>query len=64
MRVDYLGLEDFVAVAEMGSFSRAARRLNLSQTALSHRIKKVEADLGIQLLTRTSRDASTATSSM
>jgi len=58
MRVDYLGLEAFVAVAEMGSFSRAARRLNLSQTALSHRIKKVEEDLGTQLLTRSSREVS------
>lgn len=58
MRVDYLGLEAFVAVAEMGSFSRAARRLSLTQTALSHRIRKVESDLGVQLLTRTSREVS------
>ena len=44
MRVDYLGLEAFVAIAEYGSFQRAARALNLSQAALSHRLRKVEED--------------------
>jgi DNA-binding transcriptional LysR family regulator len=58
MRVDYLGLEAFIAVAEVGSFSKAAERLNLTQTALSHRIRKIEADLGTRLLVRTSRDVS------
>lgn len=58
MRVDYLGLEAFVAVAELGSFSRAAQRLNLTQTALSHRIRKIEEDLGTRLLVRTSREVS------
>lgn len=58
MRVDYLGLEAFVAVAELGSFSKAARRLNLTQTALSHRIRKIEEDLGTRLLIRTSREVS------
>ncbi|MCT7376699.1 LysR family transcriptional regulator [Chelativorans salis] len=47
-----------MAVAELGSFSRAAQRLNLTQTALSHRIRKIEADLGTRLLVRTSRDVS------
>ncbi|MBA4492620.1 LysR family transcriptional regulator [Paracoccus sp. S1E-3] len=58
MRVDYLGLEAFVAIAEYGSFQRAARALNLSQAALSHRLRKVEEDLGATLLTRTSREVS------
>ena len=58
MRVDYLGLEAFVAIAEYGSFQRAARALNLSQAALSHRLRKVEEDLGAALLTRTSREVS------
>lgn len=58
MRVDYLGLEAFVAVAELGSFSKAAQKLNLTQTALSHRVRKIEDDLGIRLLVRTSRDVS------
>lgn len=58
MRVDYLGLEAFVAIAEYGSFQRAARALNLSQAALSHRLRKVEEDLGAPLLIRTSREVS------
>lgn len=58
MRVNYLGLEAFVAVAELGSFSRAAARLNLSQTALSHRLRKIEQELGVRLLARTSREVS------
>lgn len=56
MRVDYLGLEAFVAVSELGSVSRAAERLNLSQTALSHRLRKVEAELGARLLIRSARE--------
>ncbi len=57
-RTDYLGLEAFVAIAELGSFIRAAAYLNLSQTALSHRIRKLEQDLGVQLLVRSTRDVS------
>lgn len=55
MRVDFLGLEAFLSIAERGSFHRAAAHLNLSQTALSHRIKKLEDDLGLKLLARTTR---------
>lgn len=55
MRVDFLGLEAFLAIAERGSFHRAAAHLNLSQTALSHRIRKLEDDLGLKLLARTTR---------
>ncbi len=46
MRIDFLGLEAFLSIAERGSFHRAAASLNLSQTALSHRIRKLEEDLG------------------
>ncbi|WP_420325996.1 LysR family transcriptional regulator [Mameliella sp.] len=45
----------FVAVAEERSFTRAAARLNLSQSALSHTIKSLEQRLGLRLLTRTTR---------
>lgn len=55
MRIDFPGLQAFLSIAERGSFSRAAAHLNLSQTALSHRIKKLEEDLGFQLLARTTR---------
>lgn len=58
MRTDYLGLEAFVAVAELGSFGRAAAFLNITPTALSHRIKKLEADLGVQMIVRTTREVS------
>lgn len=56
MRTDYLGLEAFVAIADLGSFRRAANSLNLSQTALSHRIRKLEDDLGLELFIRTTRE--------
>ena len=42
MRVDVLGLQAFISIAERGSFRAAASHLNLSQTALSHRIRKLE----------------------
>ncbi len=58
MRPDYLGLEAFVAIADLGSFKKAASYLNLSQTALSHRVKKLETDLGIELLIRSTREVS------
>jgi DNA-binding transcriptional LysR family regulator len=58
VRIDFLGLEAFVSIAERGSFQRAAAHLNLSQTAVSHRMRKLEADLGLKLLARTTREVS------
>jgi DNA-binding transcriptional LysR family regulator len=58
MRVDFLGLEAFFCIADRGSFHAAAAHLNLSQTALSHRMKKLEEDLGVKLLARTTRQVS------
>ncbi len=55
MRIDFLGLEAFLSIADRGSFHLAAAHLNLSQTALSHRMKKLEDDLGVKLLARTTR---------
>jgi len=55
MAVDFLGLEAFLSIAERGSFRKAAAHLNLSQTALSHRIRKFEEGLGLRLLARTTR---------
>lgn len=55
MRVDVLGLQAFVSIAERGSFHAAAAHLNLSQTALSHRIRKLEDALAVPLLLRTTR---------
>jgi DNA-binding transcriptional LysR family regulator len=48
-------LAAFVAVAEERSFTRAAARLGVSQSALSQTVSGLEARLGIRLLTRTTR---------
>jgi DNA-binding transcriptional LysR family regulator len=55
MRIDILGLQAFIGIAERGSFHAAASHLNLSQTALSHRIRKLEESLATPLFTRTTR---------
>jgi DNA-binding transcriptional LysR family regulator len=55
MNVEMGDLRALVAVAELGSFSAAARELHLSQPALSRRISKMEANLGVRLLARTTR---------
>jgi DNA-binding transcriptional LysR family regulator len=46
------GLSVFAAVVEAGSMSRAAARLNLSQSAVSQAVKALEASLGTELLDR------------
>jgi DNA-binding transcriptional LysR family regulator len=55
MRLDLPGLEAFLSIAERGSFHAAAAHLNLSQTALSHRIRKLEELVGVTLIARTTR---------
>jgi len=45
----------FVAVAREGSFTKAAARLGVSQSALSQTVRNLEARLGLRLLTRTTR---------
>ena len=56
MRREELGsLAMFVVVAEERSFTRAAARLGVSQSALSHSMRRLEARLGLRLLTRTTR---------
>ncbi|CAN1559592.1 LysR Transcriptional regulator [Rhabdaerophilaceae bacterium] len=52
---ELLDLRAFLAVLETGSFHKAADQLNLSQPALSRRIKQLEAVLGSPLLERTTR---------
>nr|WP_243743631.1 LysR family transcriptional regulator [Brevibacterium luteolum] len=44
-----------VAVAEERSFTKAAERCFVVQSALSHQIKALERELGVQLFARTSR---------
>lgn len=50
--MDFRKLSHFVTVAETGSLTRAARRLNIVQPALSQSIAKLEQDLGAPLFTR------------
>src|SRR6266481_2294543 len=48
----------FVAVARERSFTRAAAKLGVSQSALSHTIRGLEERIGLRLLTRTTRSVS------
>lgn len=52
MQLSSRQLEAFVAVARALNFTRAAERLNLTQSALSQRIRKLEEELGAALLVR------------
>jgi DNA-binding transcriptional LysR family regulator len=54
-KFDLPDLQAFTAVASLGSFRAAAQSLHLSQPALSRRIDKLEAALGVKLLERTTR---------
>ncbi len=51
-------LAAFVAVARERSFTAAAAKLNVSQSALSHTLRELEERLGVRLLTRTTRNVS------
>lgn len=48
-------METFIAVVETGSFSGAARRLNVGQPAVSKSVAQLEEHLGVKLLLRSSR---------
>lgn len=48
-------METFVYVVETGSFSAAARRLNIGQPAVSKTIAQLEARLAVRLLLRSTR---------
>ena len=59
MRRENVGdLLAFLAVARERSFTKAAAKLGVSQSALSHTIRGLEARLGLRLLTRTTRSVS------
>src|SRR6476646_6473026 len=55
MNFELMDLRAFVTVAELASFNRAAKLLNLSEPALSRRIRKLETTLGVTLLERSTR---------
>ena len=54
-REELADLTSFLAVAEERSFTRAAAKLGVSQSALSHTVRRLETRLGVRLLTRTTR---------
>ncbi|WP_287815152.1 LysR family transcriptional regulator [Pseudomonas sp.] len=57
-RENFNDLQAFVIIAREGSFTRAAAQMGVSQSALSHTLRALEARLGVRLLTRTTRSVS------
>jgi DNA-binding transcriptional LysR family regulator len=51
-------LQSFIALAEEGQFTAAARKMNIVQSGLSVTIKEMERELGVQLVNRTTRNLS------
>ena len=49
-------LRTLEAIARHGSFTRAAEELHLAQPALSQQVRRLEAELGVEVLRRTSRE--------
>ena len=58
MDLDLARVRAFVAVADEGHFGRAAAALSVSQQGLSKRVARLEAELGVQLLTRSAAGVS------
>lgn len=57
---DFNDLLWFLAVAKERSFTKAAAKLGNAQSTLSHTIKRLETQMGIHLLTRTTRNVGLA----
>ncbi|CAI1820107.1 LysR family transcriptional regulator [Serratia proteamaculans] len=55
-KTDLSGLVAFVAIAQERSFRRAAARLGVTPPTLSHTMRELEAQVGIRLLNRTTRN--------
>lgn len=55
--MDIEDLRTFVEVADAGGITPAARRLGVSKSIVSRRLARLEADLGVQLVARTTRGA-------
>ena len=53
--MDLKQLRYFLAISELNSLTAAAERLNVTQPALGQQMRKLEADLGVQLIERHSR---------
>ena len=55
-REELVDLNAFAVVAEERNFTRAAAKLGTSQSSISHTVRRLEARLGVRLLTRTTRN--------
>ncbi|HEX7801039.1 MAG TPA: LysR family transcriptional regulator, partial [Asticcacaulis sp.] len=54
-RDDLSDIQTFLTVVREGGFTRAAAKMGVSPSALSHSLRALEARLGVRLLTRTTR---------
>lgn len=61
MKIDTLGVQAFIAIADHGGFQKAADALHISQTALSRRLQHLESVLGVKLIERTTRSVALTT---
>ena len=52
-------LKCFIAVAEEGSFTKAANKINITQSALSQQVSRLEKNLKVQLLNRSKNNTLT-----
>lgn len=55
MKIDVIGVQAFIAIADRGSFRGAADALHVTQTAITLRLRKLEDFLGVTLIERTTR---------
>jgi DNA-binding transcriptional LysR family regulator len=58
MKIDILGVQAFVAIADHGGFQKAADALHVTQTAITQRLRHLEDFLGVALVERTTRSVS------
>jgi DNA-binding transcriptional LysR family regulator len=61
MKIDTLGVQAFIAIAQHRGFQKAADALHISQTALTRRLQNLEAFLGVTLIERTTRSVALTT---
>ncbi|MFO6465836.1 LysR family transcriptional regulator [Jannaschia sp. KMU-145] len=55
MHLEFRHLRTIKAIAECGGLARAADRLNITQSALSHQVKNLEGQIGVELFVRRSK---------
>lgn len=55
MKIDTLGVQAFIAIADAGSFNGAAEAIHITQTGLTRRLQNLESLLGVRLVERTTR---------